>query len=507
MTGASAWSVALVGMEGSMVEVEAAISSGLPRTVLVGLPDAALHEARDRCRAAVCATGLSWPSNVLTINLTPAGLPKAGTHFDLAIAAATLAADGKVPQALLGSTVLIGELGLDGRVRPVRGVLPALLAAREAGFERAVVPASQSDEASLVEGLTIWPVGHLGDVVDVLHGRPVVPPEGPIVGSPDTDPGIGDLTEVIGQHEARRALEVAAAGRHHILLRGAPGCGKSMLARRLPGILPRLDHRDALEVTALHSLAGRGSGRLMTRPPLAQPHHSVSMAAMVGGGARIAQPGAISLAHRGVLFLDEAPEFAPKVLDSLRGPLETGEIVIGRSQAHTTFPARFQLVMALNPCPCGLADDPSGRCTCTPQQVRRYSGRLSGPILDRVDVTVRMRPLTSAHLLDASALPAGESSAAVHERVAQARERAAARWRGVPWRCNAEVPGKVLRQMLPANDATRIIEDALTTGRLTARGVDKVLRIAWTVADLEGKDEVDKACVAEAMGMRRGRLR
>lgn len=302
MTGASAWSVALVGMEGSMVEVEAAISSGLPRTVLVGLPDAALHEARDRCRAAVCATGLSWPSNVLTINLTPAGLPKAGTHFDLAIAAATLAADGKVPQALLGSTVLIGELGLDGRVRPVRGVLPALLAAREAGFERAVVPASQSDEASLVEGLMIWPVGHLGDVVDVLHGRPVVPPEGPIVGSPDTDPGIGDLTEVIGQHEARRALEVAAAGRHHILLRGAPGCGKSMLARRLPGILPRLDHRDALEVTALHSLAGRGSGRLMTRPPLAQPHHSVSMAAMVGGGVRIAQPGAISLAHRGCCF-------------------------------------------------------------------------------------------------------------------------------------------------------------------------------------------------------------
>ena len=506
MTGASAWSVALMGLEGCLVEVETAISSGLPRTVLVGLPDMALHEARDRCRAAVGATGMSWPSNVLTINLTPAGLPKAGTHFDLAIAAATLAADGKIPQTLLGSTVLMGELGLDGRVRPVRGVLPALLAAREAGFECAVVPSGQYAEARLVQGVTIWPVGHLRDVVEVLHGRPVLATEEPVTDAADADPGLVDLAEVIGQHEARRALEVAAAGRHHILLRGAPGCGKSMLARRLPGILPGLDHRDALEVTALHSLAGRGSGRLMTRPPLAQPHHSVSMAAMVGGGARIAQPGAISLAHRGVLFLDEAPEFAPKVLDSLRGPLETGEIIIGRSQAHTTFPARFQLVMALNPCPCGMADDPSGRCTCTPQQVQRYSGRLSGPILDRVDVTVRMRPLTSAHLLDASTLPAGESSAVVHDRVAEARLRAARRWEGRPWKCNAEVPGKVLRQKLPANDATRIIEDALTTGRLTARGVDKVLRIAWTVADLEGKDEVDKACVAEAMGMRRGRL-
>ncbi|BCQ02951.1 YifB family Mg chelatase-like AAA ATPase [Cutibacterium avidum] len=506
MTGASAWSVALMGLEGCLVEVETAISSGLPRTVLVGLPDMALHEARDRCRAAVGATGMSWPSNVLTINLTPAGLPKAGTHFDLAIAAATLAADGKIPQTLLGSTVLMGELGLDGRVRPVRGVLPALLAAREAGFECAVVPSGQYAEARLVQGVTIWPVGHLREVVEVLHGRPVLATEEPMTDAADADPSLVDLAEVIGQHEARRALEVAAAGRHHILLRGAPGCGKSMLAQRLPGILPGLDHRDALEVTALHSLAGRGSGRLMTRPPLAQPHHSVSMAAMVGGGARIAQPGAISLAHRGVLFLDEAPEFAPKVLDSLRGPLETGEIIIGRSQAHTTFPARFQLVMALNPCPCGMADDPSGRCTCTPQQVQRYSGRLSGPILDRVDVTVRMRPLTSAHLLDASTLPAGESSAVVHDRVAEARLRAARRWEGRPWKCNAEVPGKVLRQKLPANDATRIIEDALTTGRLTARGVDKVLRIAWTVADLEGKDEVDKACVAEAMGMRRGRL-
>lgn len=509
MSGASAWSVALVGMEGTMVEVEAATGGGLPRTVLVGLPDAALYEARDRCRAAVAASKLGWPSQLLTINLTPASLPKAGTHFDLAIAAAALGSVQVVPTTLLGSTVLLGELGLDGRVRAVRGVLPALLAARSSGFERAVVPASQYREASLVSGLTVWPVSSLTGLVRVLHGeRPsLAVAQNPEEEAVEGERFRGDLDEVIGQQEARFALEVAAAGRHHLLLRGAPGCGKSMIAARLPTILPDLVEQEALEVTALHSLAGTNpQGDLITCAPFSEPHHSVSMAAMVGGGARIARPGAVSLAHRGVLFLDEAPEFPPRVLDALRGPLETGWVTIGRSLAQTRYPARFQLVMALNPCPCGMADDPSGRCRCSPQTVLRYAARLSGPVLDRVDVHQRMRPLTSAALLGAELVPKGESSAEVASRVGEARDRARRRLADSPWRVNADVPGSYLRRNLPAPQQADLLEEALAAGRLSARGVDKVLRIAWTLADLAGTDRVGQNQLRAAMALRRGEL-
>ena len=510
MTLASARSVALIGVAGTMVEVEAATASGLPRTILVGLPDTSLYEARDRCRAAVASAGLSWPAQALTINLTPACLPKAGTHFDLAIAAAALAADEVIPTAMLSSTVLLGELGLDGRVRPVRGVLPALLAAREAGFHRAVVPRGQAAEARLVEGMAVTSVGHLSELIDVLHGRAPREEDAdePLAQPSTADPssaGRGDFSEVIGQLEARHAMEVAAAGRHHIVLRGAPGCGKSMLAARLPTILPPLDEKEALEVTAVHSLMGNGAvHELMTTPPLSEPHHSVSMAAMVGGGARVARPGAVSLAHRGVLFLDEAPEFPPRVLDALRGPLENGYVTICRSQAQTTYPARFQLVMALNPCPCGLADDRDGGCRCTPQMVLRYASRISGPILDRVDIHQRMRPLTKMHLVGATNLPQGESSRTVGERVQEARHRAARRWAGTPWRVNAEVPGSQLRKRLPSPAAVQVIEDALARRQLTARGVDKVLRIAWTEADLAGCDDVTATHIRQAMALRQG---
>ena len=498
MSTASAWSVALLGMDGVLVEVEAAIGSGLPRTVLVGLPDAALYEARDRCRAAVAGAGLDWPSQLLTINLTPASLPKAGSHYDLAIVAAVLAAADKVPRSIASSSVLVGELGLDGRVRPVRGVLPALLAAREAGLATAIVPAQQVTEAQLVQGITVWGVSGLDDLVEVLHGRPVLGHQQPTQ-PPAPDPeAIPDLANVRGQAEACWAVEVAAAGGHHLFLHGAPGVGKSMLAERLPWLLPELSDAHALEVSALHSLAGTElAGQLIRRPPYSHPHHNASVAALVGGGARVARPGAISLAHRGVLFLDEAPEFNPRALEALRTPLETGEVTIARSTSHVRYPARFQLVLAANPCPCGSLGVAGGDCTCTPMAIRRYNERLSGPILDRIDIHHRMLPSTRVFAQST----AGDPTAEVAVRVRQARDRQQRRWAGTDWTTNAEVPGFQVRK-LPAPQGMSLVDDAVHSGRLSARGVDKVLRIAWTLADLQGHDRPSRADVAGALGLR-----
>lgn len=495
---ASAWSVAMIGMQGTLVEVEAAIVSGLPKTVLVGLPDAALYEARDRCRAAVSGAGLQWPTQLLTINLTPASLPKAGSHYDLAIVAAVLAASQVVPRRIAASSVLVGELGLDGRVRAVRGVLPALLAARNAGISTAIVPAQQLAEAQLVGGMTIWPVGCLDDLIEVLHGRPVLGlvPEGePVALEPEP---MVDLSDVRGQPEACWAIEVAAAGGHHLFLHGAPGVGKSMLAARLPGLLPALDDDQSLEVSALHSLAGHELAHgLIRRPPFASPHHNASIAALVGGGARVARPGAISLAHRGVLFLDEAPQFSGRALDALRTPLETGEVLIARSAAQVRYPARFQLVLAANPCPCGLAGIVGASCTCAPTSVRRYAERLSGPVLDRIDIHQRLLP----NLRAMAESTAGEPSAVVAERVGLARQRQQHRLAGTPWLTNAEVPGAQLRR-LPAPSGMALVDDAVRAGRLSARGVDKVVRIAWTLADLAGRDRVAREDLAGALGLR-----
>lgn len=499
----NAWSVGLVGMEGRMVEVEAAIGGGLPRTVLVGLADTALYEARDRCKAAVASAGLSWPSQLVTINLTPATLPKSGSHYDLAIVAALLAASGEVPVDASRATVLMGELGLDGRVRPVRGVLPGLLAAVDAGFDRAIVPASQVGEASLVDGMTIWGIATLSELVDVLCGRPVMPVE-PASEQPVQPVGRGsDLSDVVGQGAARWALEVAAAGRHHLFLHGAPGVGKTMLAERLPSVLPDLTRAESLEVSALHSLAGANlSDGLITRPPYSDPHHNASMASLVGGGARVARPGAISLAHRGVLFMDEAPEFGPKLLEALRTPLESGWVVIGRSEVMTRYPARFQLILAANPCPCGRSGTKGAACTCAPMAIRRYAERLSGPILDRIDIQVQMQPVRAAYL--GGAVEVAESSEAVARRVGAARERQAARFAGVPWSTNAEVPGAVLRRDLPLPVGCELLDEALVRGQLSSRGADKVLRVAWSISDLAGADRPTKDHLRVAMAMRRG---
>ncbi|MDN5724557.1 MAG: YifB family Mg chelatase-like AAA ATPase [Propionibacteriales bacterium] len=508
MSLARAWSVALIGLDGRLVEVEAAIGSGLPRTVLVGLPDASLYEARDRCKAAVASCGIQWPGSLVTINLSPAALPKAGSGYDLAIIAAVLAAEGLVRKDLLDDTVLVGELGLDGRVRAVRGVLPAVLAASDKKFRRVIVPLQVAAEAELVDEMRVVGVGNLAQLMAVLNGEPVpdLPPGG-LAGearergrAPDHP---RDLADVAGQVEARWALEVAAAGRHHLHLHGPPGVGKTMLAERLPGLLPDLPITAALQVAAVHSLAGLGvPDGLDRRPPYAAPHHSATMASVIGGGPRMARPGSISIAHAGVLFMDEAPEFNPRVLDAMRTPLELGEVLIGRSEVQARFPAQFQLVLASNPCPCGLATTPGARCTCAPMTVRRYAERLSGPIKDRIDISQLLLPMRKSYLRQA--LQQAETTARVADRVAEARARQVRRFADTPWSANGEASGAHLRTELPPPDGLEAIERAVSRGRLSPRGVDKVLRVAWTLADLAGHDKPGAGDVQAALAMRHG---
>ncbi|MFT4164998.1 MAG: YifB family Mg chelatase-like AAA ATPase [Microlunatus sp.] len=505
MSLACAYGVALVGLEGRIVEVEAHTGPGLPRTILVGLPDTSLYEARDRCKAAVHSSGQTWPNTLLTINLSPATLPKQGSGYDLAIVAAVLAADEAVLAEELRSTVLVGELGLDGRVRPVRGVLPATLAAAQHGFQRVIVPYRQAAEAQLVEGIDVLGVASLAQLVALLAHEPVPdaePVELPIEAAHHGDPAL-DLADVAGQLEAKWAVEVAAAGRHHLMFTGPPGVGKTMIAARLPGLLPDLTVPEALEVSAIHSLAGFDlTAGLIRRPPYADPHHSASMASLIGGGAGLARPGAVSVAHRGVLFLDEAAEFSPKALEALRTPLESGVVNLHRSHGMTRYPARFQLVLAANPCPCGQSGTVGATCLCPPMAIRRYTARLSAPIRDRVDITQHFR-LLKRHQLQAT-LGRGEPSAAVAERVAEARERQQRRLTGTGWHANSEVTGAYLRHHLPQPDGLHLLDRAAERGLLSPRGIDKAWRVSWTIADLAGKDKPGVDEIGIALAMRQG---
>jgi magnesium chelatase family protein len=504
---ARTFSVALVGVRGHLIEVEADIASGLPATILVGLPDTALREARDRIRAAIVNSGESWPNSKITVGLSPATLPKRGSGFDLAIAIAILAAAEAVPVSALAGKMFLAELGLDGRLRPVPGVLPAVVAA-EADVDTVIVAAQNVAEAALVPGVQVIGASSLIEVIIWLRGGP--PPSLPAL--PDPPPGPVpalamakkiDLAEVLGQAEARLAVEICAAGGHNLSLLGPPGAGKTMLAERLPTILPPLDTAEAIEVTSIHSVAGHlapGAG-LMTVPPFCAPHHTSSMASIVGGGSGVIRPGAASLAHRGILFLDEAPEFNRDVLDALRQPLESGEVIIARASAQAVFPARFTLVLAANPCPCakGGGQGKSG-CSCSPATRRRYLARISGPLLDRVDVKVRLQPVSRRDMLYDRKF--AEPSAVVAQRVAAARERCAARLAGTSWRVNAEVPGAALRRSFPPQPgALKSLDRAMELGQVSARGADKIVRVAWSLADLDGKDQPGSDQINLAIGL------